>query len=119
MEDVVVFVGGLIIGAIISWWTAYYFYKKSSKERPEWIEGIEDEILERYPRRMPSRVELIALFQEHLDEGTAVINEPTGLVACPECGNSAEHFEETSHMQGDICVVEVKCPNCNYKTYGE
>ncbi len=120
MEDIISFPGGLIIGAISSWWISSHFYKKSSKEKPEWLESIEAEILEKYPKRMPSKVELIALFQEHLDEGIAVINEPTGLVACPECGNSAANFNETLHTVDDYTsIIEVECPNCGYKTYGE
>ena len=106
----------LIIGAFFSWVITSHYHQRSSCETPEWAENL----IRKLPKEKPSKRELIKLFQESLDDGDAMVHEVTGHVACPECSESSSNFKEDVHMVDDhVSILEVECPKCGWKTYGE
>lgn len=114
--DILLNLLSISFGGIIGWSIAHYYYKKASSETPEWAK----DFFTNLPKEKPTKLELIKLFQEYLNNGEAIVHELTGDVACPQCGEPAENFEENYFTIDDHRgIVTVKCPECNWSTVAE
>ena len=80
----------LIAGFLLSWLIAHFYYHRGSTQSPDWAKPI----IENLPEQPPNKIELLRLFQEHLDSGEIEVHPAFGRVACPECGESSQEFEE-------------------------
>ena len=94
MQEFIIFIAGCIISGLI----AHFYYRRSSRTPPEWAK----EFVKHLPIQPPTEDELLQLFQEHLDSGEIEIDPVLGIVACPECGESAKSFERK--LVGDDSV---------------
>ena len=105
----------LIVGFLFSWLIAHFYYHRSSTKTPKWA----DPIIKNLPEQPPTKIELLRLFQEHLDSGEIEVHPALGLVACPECGESAQKFEEVVYGDDAHTIVVAKCPSCGWSGHGE
>jgi hypothetical protein len=101
---------GIFAGAILSLIITHYYYRKSSKQPPEWAKPF----IERLPNEPPTKEKLIELFQEALDKGEAKIDPIFGYVACPKCKASAKDFKKSGSGDDYTTIVSVYCPHCGW-----
>lgn len=106
MFEIVIF----IAGCIISWLIAHLYYRRSSKTIPDWAK----ELVENLPKEQPTEDELLQLFQEHLDSGEIEIDPLLGIVACPNCGESAKNFERKLVGDDSVSLGVITCPSCGW-----
>lgn len=102
-------------GAAFSWLITHLYYRKSSSQVPEWAKPL----IEKLPDTPPTKEKLLELVQEYLNRGEVVVNEPTGHIACPECGNTAEQFQQEVFGDHRHTVVVTSCPACGWSQTDE
>ena len=107
---------GIIGGGVISWLLTHWYYRKSSKEAPEWARSL----IDRLPDKPPTIDELIDLYHEAV-MGGAIVPHPSGFVKCPECGAGTERFEpwQVASHELDSIFHGYKCSECNYELTNE
>ena len=106
----------LILGGLISWLVSHQYYKRSSKEAPEWALPL----IEKLPDVPPSTERLLELYQDALDAGDIPFPDPiTGRLTCPKCGTSNTEFEMGQGDNKYGHYVWVTCPNCGWSDGGE
>ena len=101
----------IIIAAIagfISWIFTHAYYKKSSKNIPDWAKLL----VENLPKSKPTDTELLKIFEEALDTGSIVQDPVFGHVACPKCYAPASDFEESGGADG--VPLYITCPHCGW-----
>ena len=105
----------LIAGFLLSWLIAHFYYHRSSTQIPNWAKPV----IENLPEQPPSKVELLRLFQEHLDSGEIEVHPALGCVACPDCGESSQNFKEKVYGDDAHTIVAVTCPSCGWSENAE
>lgn len=106
---------GIVGGAVLSWIIAHSYYRKSSKEPPDWAKPI----IAKLPDEPPTKEKLIELFQDSLDKGEAEIDPIFGYVACPQCKASAKDFEKSGFGDDHATIAIVSCPHCGWSNSTE
>jgi hypothetical protein len=101
---------GAILGGILSWVITHIYYKKSSKEIPDWAKPI----IKKLPQSKPTRAKLLKLFQDALNTGDIIADPMLGHVACPKCKAPASDFEEQLFEDEHHTVVSKTCPHCGW-----
>ncbi|MBN1253595.1 MAG: hypothetical protein JXA16_15760 [Bacteroidales bacterium] len=99
-----------IIGGLITWVFSHIYYKKSSKEIPEWAKPI----IAKLPVSKPTSGELLQLFQEALNTGDVSIDPLFGNVACPKCNAPLKELEEKNYGDDNYTIVVKNCPYCGW-----
>ncbi len=102
---------------MLAWILAHAYYKKSSKNIPDWAKPL----VEKLPKSRPTDSELLKIFEEALDTGSIVQDPVFGHVACPNCYAPASDFEEKGHtdLYSERTYVFVTCPHCGWSDGGE
>jgi len=106
---------GAILGGIVSWVVAHIYYKKSSREIPDWAKPI----IEKLPQSKPTDAELLELFQEALSTGDVLPDPILGHVACPNCKAPASDFKEEGFGDEHHTIVVKTCPHCGWSEHAE
>ena len=106
---------GIILGGLISWMLAHIYYKKSSKEIPDWAKPI----IKKLPQLQPSTNELLELFQEALNSGDIIPDPILGHVACPNCKAPASDFEGKGFGDENHTIIVKTCPHCGWSDHAE
>jgi hypothetical protein len=102
---------GVLAGGILSWVITYSYYRKASREIPDWAKPI----VERLPQSPPTKEQLLELFQDALDKGEINPDPIFGYVACPKCKAPSSDFKHriySNEPRGDVAIVE--CPHCGW-----
>lgn len=99
-----------LASVLIGWFIAHLYYRRSSKETPEWAK----DIIENLPADPPTLSQLIRLFQKHLDSGDIKIHPVFQIVACPKCGVPASTLEEKVFGDDTHTIVVATCPSCGW-----
>ena len=111
----------LILAGLVGWIIAAWYYRRSSKEMPEWVQPVIDELIEEFGEKAPSREQLIEHFNEAVEEGTLIPHVPSGYVACPSCeapSSELEYIEANYPGRGDHARYSfVHCKVCNFKEF--
>jgi ribosomal protein L37E len=108
-----------LAGALLSWLITHLYHRHSSKQAPEWADEWLKGLIEKLPDTPPTKERLLELVQEYLKQGNAVVNEPAGHIACPECANSAENFEQSVCGDDSHTIVITSCPACGWSQSDE
>ena len=98
------------LSALISWFITHRYYRRSSKETPEWAK----DIIENLPADPPTLSQLIRLFQKHLDSGDIQMHPVFKIVACPKCGVPVRDLEEKVYGDDAHTIVIATCPSCGW-----
>jgi len=106
MIEIVIF----FVGCTVTWLITHSYYKRSLTTIPEWAKPI----VEHLPKKIPTKDELLQLFQEHLDTGEVEVDPLLGRVSCPECGESSKNFKKTGFGDDSHYVVVISCPSCGW-----
>lgn len=101
---------GIVGGAIFSWVISHIYYKKSSKQIPDWAKPI----IAKLPEEQPTKDKLLELFQDALDKKDVHVDPLIGHVACPKCKASAKDFKKTVFGDDTHTIVVVECPYCGW-----
>ncbi len=101
---------GIFFGALTSWLTTHWYFKKSSKEVPEWFKPT----LNKLPNEKPSKEQLLELFQDALNYGEIKQHPILGHVACPECKAPLKDLEEKLFGDDAHTIVSVSCTHCGW-----
>jgi hypothetical protein len=109
--EIALFIGG----AFVSWIITHAYYRHSSKIAPDWAQPL----IAKLPDSPPTKERLLELVQEYIGKGEVKVNDPTGHIACPECANSAEHFEQKVFGDEHHTIVVTSCPACGWSQTDE
>jgi hypothetical protein len=106
---------GIIFGGIVSWCLTHIYYRKSSKEIPDWAKPI----IEKLPKTKPSGAELLELFQDALDSKQIIPDPILGHVACPNCKAPSSDFETKCFGDENHTIIVKSCPHCGWSDHAE
>jgi len=113
---------GVILGGVISWVIAYYYYRQSSKQAPEWAQKAPEwarPLIEKLPDAPISSERLVRLYHEALEKGKIDFPDPmSGYVECPRCGAPASDFEPWEDYAHDSRYVGTRCGKCGKELSG-
>lgn len=124
MREVLLMFGGALIGAILSWPIAHWYYRRATKETPEWARHVPDwavPLIESLPDSPVSTKRLVELYHKALEHGDISVDPWSGYISCPRCGASSDQFEswEASDPSQDMTFRGRKCGVCGYELSGE
>lgn len=115
---------GIITGGALSWAIAHWYYRRSSKEVPDWANRTPDwaiPLIEKLPDAPVSQERLIELYNEAVATGELQPHQFTGFLKCPNCGAGQEYFEpyEASDPRYDMHIRGFRCSKCGYELSGD
>jgi len=106
---------GILIGGIITWIIAHFYYKKSNVDIPEWAKPLMKKLL----KIAPNKEELISLFQDMINDGLIEPHSVFKHVACPNCKSPLENmkYRVVGDNLHDGLIME--CPKCGYSEFAD
>jgi len=124
MGELLLTLGGALIGALLSWPIAHWYYRRAAKEIPEWARNTPEwaiPLIESLPSAPVSAERLITLYQAALERGDLFPDPESGYIKCPKCGAAKSQFESlwepdphrgTSYMGIDLGYRVRRCAAC-------
>jgi len=115
---------GAVIGALLSWPIAHWYYRRASKEKPNWADAVPKwaiRLIESLPAHPVSTERLVTLYHAALEVGELYPDKVSGYVACPNCGASPDNFEnwtETDPKYEDTHINQ-RCKVCGKNIFGD
>jgi len=114
--EILLAIGSAIVGALLSWPIAHWYYRRAAKEAPEWAQPLIDKL----PDAPISQERLVTLYNEAIESGEIDPHAFTGYTRCPKCGASQEYFEPWEawdNVRGDG-YRGFRCGKCKYEISG-
>lgn len=114
---------GIVLGGLVSWGIAHWYYRQSSKQAPEWAANTPEwakPLIAKLPDAPVSSERLVQLYHEALELGDLQPDPYSGYVACPKCGAPSSEFkgwEDIDPVRGDL-YRGVRCGKCGYDIAG-
>ena len=112
MSELLFALVGIIGGAIASWAITHLYYRRSSKDIPEWAKPL----IERFPISPPTIEQIIDFYHDGLEAGEYFPDHLTGRLTCPKCGAPASDFKgwtQADHRTDSMYAI-VECPHCGW-----
>ena len=115
MENLIFFA----LGAVVSLAISYYYYRRSSKEKPDWfsIESIK-EILTKHPEDIDwTAKEIVDLYNNKVYEQDS--SDPLPYNCCPRCGSERLNKSSYQDEERDAYYFLISCEKCEWSDYTE
>lgn len=114
MENLIFFA----LGSAVSFGISYYYFKRSSQEKPEWFstKNVKD-ILTKHPEDIEWTAKQIIDLYNNKVFNWSDDSDPLPYNFCPECGS--ERLERYGVSNIDSHLFVIKCKDCDWSNHTE
>jgi len=117
--EILLFILGVVLGGVISWWITNAYYLKANKEQKTLFDKLSDDV--RSAILEDSRNKLSIKDLNTLLEAKTIKQpwdgDPLPYKACPKCGS--EKLEKGEIIKNDDNYYVVQCPECQWNDWTE
>lgn len=115
--EIAIFILGIILGGLISWWISHVYYVKANQEQQTLFNKLNDDVRATILQDKRSSLSIREL-NEILEKKTIkspINGDPLPYKACPKCGS--ENLKRKELVGNDNLYYVIECIDCQWNDW--